>query len=186
MPLTVAAGDRIISVIGTAFNVQRDDSAVAVAVMQGLVAVDRVDDNHGSSATRDPITKQPVQAAVLLRPGSGATFSINSNEMMPLSARAIERSQDWRKGVAIFDNEPLSEVIAELNRYNVRKIIIDDVTIADIPVSGVFRLGDIERLLQGIESALPVEVARHGDRYVIVGRNPVPAGRAVEQPVPDR
>lgn len=186
MPLTVEAGDRLISVIGTAFDVHRDDAAVAVAVMQGLVSVDRVADANDSSAARDPITKQPARAAVLLRPGSGAKFSINSNEMTPLSTRAIERSQDWRSGVATFDNEPMGDVIAELNRYNARKIVIADAALTDMPVSGVFRLDDIEHLLHGIESALSVHVTRQDDQYVIVGRNPEAASRAVELPAADR
>ena len=43
-----------------------------------------------------------------------------------------------------FEGESLGTAVAEINRHNRRQIVIDDPSLASVPVVGVFRTTDIE------------------------------------------
>jgi transmembrane sensor len=49
----------------------------------------------------------------------------------------------WRRRVLIFDNQPLSEVVAEINRYRPGKIILMDETLAARKVQARFTLAQL-------------------------------------------
>ncbi|MDF3605801.1 hypothetical protein PE067_06360 [Paracoccus sp. DMF-8] len=60
----------------------------------------------------------------------------------------------WRQGRLIFDDRPLSFVVAELNRYQRRQIVIRDRAVATRRVGGVFDTADIDSAVARIAEAL--------------------------------
>ena len=72
----------------------------------------------------------------------------------------------WREGAIIFDGEPLSEAIAEIERYTDTRIVVSDAGTAALRVGGRFRTDDVQDFFRGLESALPITV-RHGADGVI-------------------
>ncbi len=53
-----------------------------------------------------------------------------------------ENARAWTRGRLIFEDEPLGEVVAELNRYHKGLIRITDSRLNGLRVSGVFALND--------------------------------------------
>jgi transmembrane sensor len=94
-------------------------------------------------------------ADVLVRPDAGAE---------------IVKLLSWRRGYVYFDNVPLADAVAEFNRYNTRKILIEDPEIAALRVGGNFRSTNIDAFLDLIQSGFPIAVDDDGDRIVLKGR----------------
>ena len=68
----------------------------------------------------------------------------------------------------IFQDRPLAEVIAELNRYRSGKIIIMNNAIKKLPVTGVFDTVDTNVALKTIEQSLPINVTKITEKLVLL------------------
>ena len=65
----------------------------------------------------------------------------------------------WREGQLVFSNQPLSDVLAEIDRYRPgRIIVIGDA--GQIMVSGVFDTHDTDRAIKSLEQSLGLDVVR--------------------------
>ena len=70
------------------------------------------------------------------------------------------RATSWREGVVVFDDAPLAEAVAEMNRYTRHPVTLADDRIGAFRVSGVFRTGDPERFADSMAEVFPLEVER--------------------------
>ncbi len=175
-PLTVSAGDRVITVLGTSFNVSWDGRDVTVAVIEGRVAVQaegadqpaaanllRLDDASGAS-----LGSGGPGGGVVLLAGEVAQISRKTEPVIEAVSRNTDRYQSWRFGYIRFDNEPLSVVVKEINRYTSKPLDVQDARVADMKVSGVFRTSDIDNTILGLELIFPVKIVDRGDHFLIV------------------
>ncbi len=85
-----------------------------------------------------------------------------------MSAEQVSSELAWRDGAVVFDSAPLSQAIAEIQRYTDARIIISDPTIGTLPVGGRFKTDDLQGFLDGLEAALPVRIRRASDALVYV------------------
>jgi transmembrane sensor len=76
--------------------------------------------------------------------------------MQSLSGEEMEQRLSWRSGLVVFRATPLAEAVAQFNRYNKRKIVLADPSIAALGVGGVFRATDQEVFLKLLETGFPV------------------------------
>ena len=185
-PMSVTAGGRIVTVLGTKFGVLVAGKDVRVAVVEGVVAVSKEDARFplgsrriltapadGSSSAPSGRAELGGSESVILRAGTIATFNDEYEQIIEVEADAVDRLQSWRSGVVRFKSEPLYRVVAELNRYSRAKILIEDDRIMNLPISGVFGLKRVDLILESLEDVLPVEVLRYSDRYVLKGSNEI-------------
>ena len=129
-PFRVLSGDAVAQAVGTTFNVRRDDAGTVVTVLEGRVAVARPE---------DLITLQSIEVpklAVLVDGGKRA--EVHEENIRTAAIANPEAAVAWRNRRLIFDDEPLSHVAAEFNRYNELQLTIADPTLAQERVSGVF------------------------------------------------
>ena len=88
--------------------------------------------------------------------GQQTTFDIDFvRPVQPVQAA----SQAWASGVLLADNQRLEDFVAELGRYR-RGYIGCDPRIAGLRVVGAFPLTDTERVLDALESTLPLRINR--------------------------
>ncbi len=161
-PMSVVAGDLVVTALGTKFSVKRVGPDLQVAVEEGTVAVTR----QGSLT---PVGSVAVgDDDILLGAGAIAEIVDNNEPIATESAVAVERLQGWRHGIVPFHDQPLIEVIGEYNRYSEAKALIEDSSITDLRITGALRLDNIELFLSSLEAIHPVRVIRHPDRYVLV------------------
>jgi transmembrane sensor len=73
----------------------------------------------------------------------------------------------WREGFVEFSDTPLSEAVAEMNRYGGRRMVIADPRVGALKVSGSFKLGDPDRFLRTVAMLLPVRAVPVGDTLEI-------------------
>lgn len=150
-PFTVAAGERLVTVVGTAFNVRHLDQSVTVTVARGLVDVG--DHDGGGKVRLTPGQQVSAKAGQPL----GPVVTVD-----PASVMA------WRDGRLVFDQAPLSQVLAELSRHYPLPMRAEG-SVAQLRFSGVLRLeGDQGAVLGTLQSLMPVAVKRQDDSFVLV------------------
>ncbi len=159
-PFVVEAGGRLITVLGTRFDVASDAEGLSVTLLEGSVRV--------TASGGDP---------VVLRPGEALVVAQGRTQVRQADEAATER---WRETRVVFDDKPLSEVIVEMNRYAVLQLVIDDPQVAALRITGQFRVGDNARFARGLVRLYPLRAVPDGPaRLKLVG---VRSGRSLSSP----
>ncbi|WMD20334.1 FecR family protein [Achromobacter seleniivolatilans] len=152
-PFIVQAGSSQVRVTGTRFNVRRDGSEVALAVEEGSVAF-----SAGSWWNR--ITRH-LTAGFVLRHAQGEPLAVPHQE----NVSAITA---WQRGRLVFRDTPLSQVVAELNRYLRNPLRIDDKKLALLRVAGTLPIDEPESVLQVLPQIAPVIVLYPADGGIVL------------------
>ena len=144
-PFVVQAGEGTVTALGTEFDVRLGAQQVAVAVREGLVAV-----RTGESSA--PISTRELQA--------GMRISYTElGEMSAIQFVGEMQIAPWRVGKRIFRNAPLVEVVADLNRYSGKPVVLGDRRLESIEVTGIFDdFKDIDAVLRAIDQTLPAKI----------------------------
>ena len=125
-PFDVTVNQHVVHAMGTRFLIDRksDDE------FQTLVAEGRVEiyPKENAAAT-SPSPPQTIAAGQVL------TVGPNGTHVDDLSTSQVEQRLAWRHGM-IDLNETLAEAVADFNRYNKRKLVIDDADLETLPVAG--------------------------------------------------
>ncbi|MEL7936476.1 FecR family protein [Pseudomonas delhiensis] len=139
-PFVVHAGDGEVTAVGTRFDVDSRGPDVQVAVTEGVVRVEA----GGKPAVR-------------LAAGERLAYQAAPGPVQPLD---LDSASAWQRGKLIFNQRPLGEVLAELERYLPGRILLTDEALRRHKVSGVFDLDDPDALLQTLQRLQPVQVTR--------------------------
>lgn len=83
----------------------------------------------------------------------------------------VEDYLSWRSGYLTFRDVPLADAIAEFNRYNERKIVIQDPAVAAIRFSGKVRPTSFEGFVRLLEDAFSIR-AEHVDGRIVLTAAP--------------
>lgn len=160
-PFIVVAGSKRIVAVGTQFSVRREEFDVRVSVTEGLVRVESgsvIGASHGN------------EAPVLVPAGSIARLEGVDVLVHRKPISDIEQRLTWRSGRLTFRDTPLADAVAEFNRYNERKILIEDTAIAAIEVGGIFRATNLDPFIHLIRNEFAIRVEEKGDRIVLSTR----------------
>lgn len=150
-PFEVYAGDRVVTAVGTVFDVRLQGDAVKVALVEGRVRVRRA----GPAAPTSPRVEVAMSAGELLEARPATPMRVQNID--------VAREISWRSGMLVFDETPLSEAVAELNRYSRHGLVIEDPAIGGFRVSGGFKTGEMDRFAKTVEEILPVNGTTDAD-----------------------
>jgi transmembrane sensor len=152
-PFVVDAGAGRITVLGTRFQVDREDDELNVALVRGAVRIDSPD--H--------------QLQVHLQPDEQASWSARTGHwtQSKVDAQALT---SWTRGFQVFNATPLAQAVAEINRYSQRKMRLADPTLGTLELSGSFRLGDASGVANALPYVLPVRVRSEGNDIIVSRR----------------
>ncbi|HEX3843400.1 MAG TPA: FecR domain-containing protein [Steroidobacteraceae bacterium] len=151
-PFTVRAGSTTVTDIGTAFDVKVLDGVI-VSVAEGMVG---------------------VSAKVMTNPdivqlGAGKSIALQAfNKVSVVTTVNPAEVGGWRQGRLQYVDEPLAGVVADLSRYSTRRIIVGDAHVANLRVTGIVFLDNINGWLASLESTFRVNVATEGDGTVLI------------------
>lgn len=155
-PFVVATGDRLVRVVGTQFDVRRLDGKVSVTVARGAVEVHPAEGAAGR--------------AFRLRPGQRLVH-VEGQPASRVSAAEPEEVLGWRSGRLVYREQPLSEVVADINQQFATPIRIDDPMLAATPISGVLILDDQDAVIDRLALLVPLRAVR-SDAGVVLRRDP--------------
>lgn len=159
-PFDVLAGMSRVTVTGTRFSVRHTPGIVGaegvrVAVEQGRVQVSRV----------------PLQGdgdTALLQLGAGQQ-SVADAGGRPAPATPVAPSgiAPWRDGRISFQDLPLAQALAELERYGPTHLRVHDPAVAALRISGTFDPLRPGNFRQALPKVLPVRLKDEGDSVEI-------------------
>jgi len=153
-PFTIRTGDGTVTALGTAFSVHRDGRRTLVTVIASRVRA------------------CPAAAGDCLELGAGDRALMTQGGVSRLPPVDPATAAAWTTGWLVVDDQPLTDVLAELNRYRAQPIRFDATGLRDIRVTGSYPLGDTDRALQAMAAALGVRVVPLGDGGVTVLAGP--------------
>ena len=150
-PFIVAAGPTRVRAVGTQFDVYKKSNGTVVTVVEGRVAV--------YSAPQG-----------LLRETSGSAPTLAAGEQVTVTADAAQKTANpniagataWRERRIVFDSATLSDVAEEFNRYNQRKLVIEDPELYGFHISGIFSSSDPDSLIKFLRQRSGVKVTERG------------------------
>jgi len=135
-----AAGGRT-QALGTAFDIKLQGDDVSVAVVEHSVAVSV----EGGG-------RVVVEQGQQIRYGQRRLGRVRDADLRQVEA--------WRRDRLVFQESPLGDVIADLERYRGGRIVVTDARLRDIPVTAVFDAGQADAALDTIASSLPIRLRR--------------------------
>ena len=111
----------------------------------------------------------PSMASQTVKAGEIARIS-DAGVLVQGGGAALEEQLSWRVGVLVFKDARLAEAIAEFNRYNTKKIVLADPSLADLRVAGSFKSGSTAAFVHLLEQGFPIRVEDRDDRFVLAPR----------------
>lgn len=177
--LTLPDGSRLQLNTGTAVNLDFAEGRHRLQLVQGEIALDTV--GPLQVQTRDGLVRvhgasfcvreraqgcvvSVTRGQVSLQPLAGPTVRLEAGQRAMLSASGVTASQPfdaqlpgWQQGLLIVDDQPLGDLLRELDRYR-PGLLRWDPALEQLAVTGTFQLDDTDRILALLAASLPLQV----------------------------
>lgn len=191
-PFVVEAGEGTVTAVGTVFDVYDNGEAVTVTLIEGIVEVRQRDD---VAAVRPALSTAGLQSATddetdpaatqLTVPGpaartvaelyAGDQISMGPGRgLTPVARVDVARVMAWEDGMIDLQNTPLREALLEVNRYSSVKLELTNDSLADVEVSGIFRVGKPENFVRALEVRFGLHATRPAKNRILL--EPAAAG----------
>jgi transmembrane sensor len=164
-PFVVTAGETVVRVVGTKFDVHRGAREVRVSVLEGAVQVYQPDEQASSRlVTQSAVNSQEVDTVTagqeIIARGRGS----------PQDARvtAIVQPETWQSGRLDYNGANLREVVADVTRYYPAGIKLESEDLGDLKVTTSFRPSQLDKMVDTLTLALPIEVERQGSGTLVL------------------
>ncbi len=146
------AGEARITAIGTAFNVYVHDGTTDITVTEGVVKVTELGETGARAATAEVLRKDQ---RLLVNPGG---WQISTSDTAQQLA--------WRSGQLVAREMPLLDLVAQIQRYYDKNIVVTDPDVAAMSVSGVFDLDQPDATLRALALSLDLQTEQLDDASV--------------------
>jgi len=146
-PFVVTAGSRKVTAVGTAFDIRLDARQVRVTMVEGKVKVE---------PARPSLLQTIAPSEKHLVAGQELTAS-NQSAQVQVAKADVAAETSWRQGRVVFEDTPLPEAVAEMNRYAATPILIGDQSLDQYKVNGMFLTAQPLNFVSAIAAYFPVE-----------------------------
>jgi transmembrane sensor len=162
-PFIVRAGDAAVTAIGTEFNVRRGGDRVTVAVVEGRVVVER----------SSPLV--PAGLLQQIRPEL-TPVRVDAGQQTIVDHAGIERATPlpdpgsataWQTGRLAYQGEALRYVLADVNRYSLMPIVIEDESIGALSITGTIASDNVSEWIASLERAFGLVAVEDSGRIVL-------------------
>ncbi|AQQ69062.1 hypothetical protein Mag101_16565 [Microbulbifer agarilyticus] len=158
-PFVVRAQGAEVRVVGTRFDVRTGSKlnpAVKVTVEEGIVDVARK-----NTADTDGLYSK-------VRLTAGQQIKVDEHVISPISKVDTTNVASWRQGKFSYRDAPLSEIVADANRYRNDRIVIGTRELESLRVTTAFTADQADTLVAMLEQSLPVRVFKEPDGRVVI------------------
>ena len=147
-PFVAKVADREVVALGTVFSVRLTPTggigsdALDVTLIEGQVSVRTASGERDRAAETRPVLLKPGDR-LRLSETRGRAAAGAQRVTMRMDRPHVDQLMAWRRNEAVFDDVPLSDAVAEMNRYSRQPIeLVDDGSSKGLRISGLFRTGD--------------------------------------------
>lgn len=165
-PFIVSVNKLCVRAVGTAFSVSLNREAVSVLVTEGKV---RLDEMAVAVVDAEPSPHELSHVCA----GQQAVVNVDQtgiplvSEVREVTPSEIERALSWQGLRLEFVDMPLADVVVEFNRYNQRKLVIDDARTGTILVGGNFRADNVDTFVRLLDIGFGVTAVNRGNEVVL-------------------
>jgi transmembrane sensor len=153
-PFVVEVGKHHVTDLGTKFVIRQAGERVDVSLLEGKARIDA------------PDAEDKTHSAILT-PGDVAVATNNSLSVRKTPTRRIQNDLAWRTGLLVFNNTPLSEAADAFNRYNRRKLVIENPQTAGLTIDGTFHTNNVMAFVDVAQHVLKLSVKRNSGEIII-------------------
>lgn len=156
-PFVVQAGTHRVVDIGTKFLLRKDAARVEMALYEGVARFESL--KYGAVAQK-----------AVLRPGDVAIAALNHPSFKTIRsepADTLVNKLAWQRGFLVMDHTTLAEVVRDLNRYNVEKIVIADPAAARMQMYGTIPINGVNGFVRVAQGVLGLRATRRGGEIQI-------------------
>jgi transmembrane sensor len=168
-PFFVSSATTQVRAVGTEFDVYQKLGGTVVTVVEGRVAVLSRSD-AGAGEVADPHAAAALRGGTLdaqkLQVGGNPPILLSAGEQVLVTPQTMQKADHpniaiataWTQRQLEFESASLSDVAEEFNRYNQRQLVIEDPTLYDFHISGVFSSSDPASLVRFLRERPGVRV----------------------------
>ncbi len=155
-PFIVETDNAKIRVLGTEFNIWARDAQTRVIVNEGYVSLTALEPAKNSG--------------VVL---SAQQMSICRNDAEPEPPNEVDSQKllGWLQNKIVFEQTPLSEIVAELQRFYDVAIKLADPALDKVTLTGSFQDKPVEVVIESLCLTLNLEFTYSNNKYIIGSRN---------------
>ncbi len=175
-PFVVQVADREVVAHGTVFSVRFTlasligADALDVTLVEGQVSVRTARGEDDKAGETKPILLKPGDRLRLSEQGGEGPKGAR-RETTQMDRPNVDQLVAWRRNEAVFDDVPLSDAVAEMNRYSRQPIVlIGDDSGNGVRISGLFRTGDNVGFARAVAALHALLVHDLGDHLELVPR----------------
>lgn len=151
IPFVVSAGNAQVRVLGTRFNVWSRELETRVVLKEGKIQFSSVNCDSGK---------------VVLLPGQMSMLVADSLPRIPKTVN-LSQKLAWLENKLVFDNTPLREVIAELQRIYDVTIKLSGPDLEMLPITATFEEQTIELVLSAICLTFDLNFELKNGKYIL-------------------
>ncbi len=161
-PFEVQSGGLSVRALGTVFEVYNQETGdISVTVQEHAVSA-------RLSSPEDFAPSEQSQT-VIINEGQQLHYLGGNNLPAPQNSD-ISQLTAWQQQKLFINDRPLSEAIAELNRYRNGRIVVPDAKLNNQRITGVFSLVNTDETLHTLSTALALQETRLGSWWVVLHR----------------
>jgi transmembrane sensor len=151
-PFIVRTDKGAVTALGTAFDVRRDAAGMKIVLLEGRVRI---------QPSAQVQTTKPLEMA------AGYEFIGDGVGWQLLKTDSVAETS-WIRGDLIFDDQPLSTIVEDLNRYGGEKIVIADPEVGRRRLSAVLKAGDSKLFLASVQTLGLASVKRSDQNEIML------------------
>jgi len=155
-PFVVTVGGSEVRAVGTQFDVYKSADKVTVTLIEGKVAITEAPVEAGASALE-----------VNLAAGEQLSYEMKTGAVRRANAD-IPRVSAWRTRKLDFSDTPLTDAIAEANRYSRVQIQLNAPELQSARISGTFEVGRNDLFVEGLQTYFQLNVDRLADHRIVL------------------
>jgi len=159
-PFYVQAGDRLVRVVGTQFDVRQSSSSVMVSVVEGVVEVIKARNPEATEKRHGTLVKDVLTA------GDKVTAMIGQDQRQ-IETIDPEKAASWRSGWLAYDDVSLDDIVADLHRYDDRNFVFSDSALGEVRVTAAFGSDNVDQFLFALEASYPLSIDRADPSKVV-------------------
>ncbi len=166
-PLSVIVGENIVQAVGTAFSLEiTSDQQIELVVTEGKVLVGVYRSPQVGALEEMPAVLAPSSVTVVA--GQELVLGSPEEEITEVPPEEIEVKLSWRQGNLIFRGESLEEAVTEIGRYTTVEFVILDDDLKTVRIAGLFRVGDVDGLLETLRENFNISYQRTDDGKILL------------------
>jgi len=170
-PFSVSSGQQSFTALGTIFNVQKNDNDhLELIVTEGRVLIADSNESLPALTRKIAYSTQQEDDNIIVAGEKSVIFNNTQLPISKVSSEILSQELAWQKGMLIFDGEELSDALREINRYSDVRLIIEDKNLANIKVSGYFKTGDFQNLLESLTYNFNLNYKEIGNNTIAINK----------------